>query len=249
MSSLRIAVVGTPRSGNTWVRYVLGDALDLQQMMPVHNPRDIAPELPERAALQIHWYREPNFQAFLRTNGFRVVVVARHPLDVLISALHFRRREWSLVRWLEGNAEFPPDFAEYAPASPSFVAYATSWGAENLLSVSYQWWHDRDAIRVRYEQLVREPVAAFTSLVEQLNEPADRVAKAIEANPFKAMQDLPNKHGWRGTPGLWRQLIPPLDAWRIFRRHRRVFDTLGYGIPPYLLTRRAALRNWQRLAI
>src|SRR5205807_380982 len=140
MSSLKIAIIGTPRSGNTWVRRVLTQALDLKEIA-VHNPRDIPVLLPERVALQIHWYREPNFQTFLRSNGFKVVVMARHPLDVLVSVLTFIRHEPLTARWLEGNAEFPPDLAGHPPASPSFVAYATSWGAENLLSVSYQWWH------------------------------------------------------------------------------------------------------------
>jgi hypothetical protein len=36
MSTLRIAVISSPRSGNTWVRSVLGDILGLQQFA-VHN--------------------------------------------------------------------------------------------------------------------------------------------------------------------------------------------------------------------
>jgi hypothetical protein len=244
MPALRIAVVSTPRSG---VRSVLSKALELEQIA-VHNTRDIPSVLPERVALQIHWYREPNFQAFLRSNRFRVVVIARHPLDVLVSVLRFIRYEPLTARWLEANAELPADLCQYPPASPAFVAYATSWGAENLLSVTYQWWHDRDAIRVHYERFVRATAKEFRNLVEQLDQPADKVSEALEANPFKALRDTPNRHAWQGTPGLWRKLILPFDAWRIFRRHRIVFDTLGYSIPPYLLTRRAALRNWQRLA-
>lgn len=245
---LRIAIVSTPRSGNTWVRSVLSKALDLEQIA-VHNPRDIPPALPERLALQIHWYREPNFQEFLRSNGFRVVVVARHPLDVLVSVLHFIRYEPLTARWLEGNAEIPQSLPQYSPASPAFFAYATSWGAENLLSISYQWWHKSNAIRVRYEDLVREPASEFCRLVEQLDQCTRSVRAAVEANPFEILRDTPNRHAWQGTPDLWRKLIPPLDAWRILRWHRRVFDTLRYRVPPYALTRRAALRNWERLAI
>jgi hypothetical protein len=248
MPPLRVAVLSTPRSGNTWVRSVLSRALDLEQIA-VHNPLDIPVPLPERVALQIHWYREPNFQAFLRSNRFRVVVIARHPLDVLISVLHFVRYEPLTARWLEGNAGLPADLTQYPPASPAFVDYATSWGAENLLSVSYQWWHDPNTIRVHYECLAREPRKAFSSLVEELHQPVGNVPLALEANPLKVLRDTPNHHGWQGTPGLWRKLVLPFDAWRILRRHRRIFDTLDYNVSPYLLTRRAAIRNWQSLAI
>lgn len=109
MASLKIAVISTPRSGNTWVRSVLSKALKLEQIA-VHNPQEIPPILPERVALQIHWYREPNFQAILKSNGFKVVTIARHPLDVLISALRFIPHEPLTSRWLEGNTEFPPIF-------------------------------------------------------------------------------------------------------------------------------------------
>lgn len=110
MSFLRVAIVSGPRSGNTWVRSVLSKALDLVQI-GVHNPLDIPAALPKRLALQIHWYREPNFQAFLRSNGFRVAVIARHPFDVLISVLHFVRYEPMTDRWLEGNAAIPTHLA------------------------------------------------------------------------------------------------------------------------------------------
>lgn len=152
------------------------------------------------------------------------------------------------ARWLEGNAGLPADLAQYPPASPAFFDYATSWGAENLLSVSYQWWHDPNAIRVHYEQLVREPEKAFNNLAEELHQSAEKLPLALEANPLKVLRETPNRHGWQGTPGLWRRVVLPFDAWRILRRHGRVFRTLEYGVSPYVLTRRSAIRNWQALA-
>jgi hypothetical protein len=244
---MRIAVISTPRAGNTWVRRVLSQALDLENIA-VHNPRDIPSVLPDRVALQIHWYREPNFQAFLQDNGFRIVTVARHPLDVLISALRFLPHEPLTARWLEGNAEIPSDLSKHAPASERFLEYATSWGAENLLSISYLWWHEPTAIKLRYEDLVREPVSGFSSAVEGLGGSVANVRVAVEANPLKALQDTPNRHAWQGRAGLWRELIPPRDARRIYSRHRRVFETLGYRVsPPQFLSRHTALRNWERL--
>jgi hypothetical protein len=56
---MRIAILSTPRSGNTWVRRVLADIYDLTELA-VHNPADIPVEIPERAILQLHWYREPS---------------------------------------------------------------------------------------------------------------------------------------------------------------------------------------------
>jgi hypothetical protein len=242
----RVAIVSTPRSGNSWVRSVLRDALSLQEIA-VHNPRDIPSDLPERVVLQIHWYREPNFQHYLEANGFRRLVISRHPLDVLISAWHFAPYEPLTARWLEGNAELPSDIVNHSPASRAFVSYATSWGAENLLSISYQWWHDPAAIRFRYEDLVHDPMSGFAGIIRSLGGCPHQVPAALERNRLAVFQGTPNRHAWRALPGLWRTMITPAAALRIWWRHKQVFKTLGYGLPVSIVGRHSATRAWERL--
>ena len=131
MSTLRIAVISSPRSGNTWVRSVLGDILGLQQFA-VHNYIELD-NIPDRCIVQLHWYREPNLQRFLGGRCFKVLVLARHPLDVLVSMLNFIRHEPLTARWLEGNAEIPKSLAGQAPTSQDFLKYAMSWGPKICL--------------------------------------------------------------------------------------------------------------------
>lgn len=248
---MRVAIVSTPRSGNTWVRSVLRDTLGLNDFA-VHNYRELPPVLPDDAILQLHWYREPNFQAFLRERRFKVIVLSRHPLDVLISALHFVRHEPLTSRWLEGNAELPGGLADETPFSPGFERYATGWGAENLLSVSYQWWNEDNIIHARYEDLVAAPRREFGRLLAALGEDSRLLQGALEQaltrNSLDMFRGTANRHGWRGTPNIWRALIPPTVARRVRRRHARVFSTLGYRVPPYLLSIRQAERAWITMA-
>jgi hypothetical protein len=243
---MRIAIVSSPRCGNTWVRSVLSSTLSLPEI-GVHNYLDVTSELPQNCALQVHWYREPNFQRFLREHGFRVVVIARHPLDLLISVLHFVRHEPLTSEWLLGNAEIPTQLAGQSPTSDIFMDYALSWGAENLLSISYQWWHDSSVIRVKYEDLVASPAAKFEGLVQQLSGDGGLLGEAIARFDIDHFRSTPNKHGWQGQPGLWRQLLPFKRAREIYVRHRRVFETLDYEVPFSWLTTAAAAANWQRL--
>jgi hypothetical protein len=245
-SRTRIAIISTPRSGNTWARSVLRETLGLHEIA-VHNPRDIPSSLPERMVLQLHWYREPNLQRFLTTNEFRVLIISRHPLDVLISAWHFAQYEPLTTRWLEGNTELPRNVGDDPPASRAFLSYATSWGAENFLSVSYQWWHEPSAMRSRYEDLVRDPTGTFGDLIRSFGGSPQQLAPALEKNRLAVYQGLPNRHGWHGRPGLWRKVVPQSIAFRVWRRHRRVFTTLGYGAPLTATTRRQAIRNWDSL--
>ena len=244
---MRVAIISTPRSGNTWVRTILAGVYDLAQIA-VHNPSELPAEPADDLIVQLHWYREPNLQHWLRRHGFHVVVIARDPRDVLLSMLHFARREPETSRWLEGNAELPPDFAAASPTDPAFARYALSWGAENVLGVTYAWWHEPGATRLRYEDLVRDPAAALAPLIAHLGQgrPLDN---ALHQARLEVWQATWNNHGWQGTPGLWRTLILPRLARQIHRRHARVFDTLGYRPAFTLLTRRAAERQWARLAI
>jgi hypothetical protein len=49
----RIAIVGSPRSGNTWARMVLARMMGLEEIA-VHNWKDLPSELPANCILQIH---------------------------------------------------------------------------------------------------------------------------------------------------------------------------------------------------
>ena len=246
METLRIAVVSSPRCGNTWIRNVIAKALDLEQLA-VHNYLDLPVPLPSRCCMQLHWYREPNFQKYLTSNCFRIVVLCRHPLDLLVSTLHFIRYEPMIAEWLKGNAEIPKDLPGKPPTSEAFLRYAMSWGAENLLSISYQWSHDPAVVALRYEDLVERPDETFVSLATGLKLPVHTFKAAAREVSLDTFQSLPNRHGWHGTPGLWSQLIPPFAARAIFRRHRHIFNYLGYSVPLRLLSRSIALRNWNNL--
>lgn len=241
----RIAIVSSPRSGNTWLRCVLRDAFSLPEVA-VHNYMD-ARTLPQQCVLQVHWYREPNFQRFLADNSFRIITLARHPLDVLVSVLHFIRHEPETSQWLAGNGAIPPELAGKSAASSEFLEYATSFGAENLLSVSYQWWHEPSAIKLRYEDLLADTAGELSRLAEQLGEDKQSIVNAASGNGFEVFQALPNRHGWQGRAGLWRKLVPFDMAEQICHRHARIFDSLGYGLDRTTLTSDEAERHWQAL--
>src|SRR5262245_44560627 len=87
VSGLRIVVISTPRSGNTWLRHLLAKIYGSQELA-VHNPADVDwAAIPVDCILQIHWRPTPEFLSLLERHGFRVVVLARHPFDVLLSIL------------------------------------------------------------------------------------------------------------------------------------------------------------------
>ncbi len=88
------------------------------------------------------------------------MTVCRHPLDVLISILHFSSVQTSTGSWLDGRGGDESTIAQATPSSVEFLDYAVSMRADILLSVSRQWKMVRDCLAVQYENLVENPVAA-----------------------------------------------------------------------------------------
>jgi hypothetical protein len=243
--SERIAIVSSPRSGNTWLRWLLRDSLELQEIA-LHNYVDLT-SIPDRCVVQCHWYREPNFQRFLANNRFRVVVLARHPLDIFISVLHFIRHEPETKNWLGGNCAIPAALVGQSPDSDDFLAYCLSFGAENLLSVTYQWWHDEQAIKVRYEELTDDTEEQLRRLARVLGYSNSSFTEAIRRHQLESFRALPNRHGWQGQPNLWRELIPSEHAKLIYERHKRTFQTLGYPFDPATVSFEQGKQRWEAL--
>lgn len=111
--------------------------------LAAHDPREVDWEqLPESCAFQTHWHRAREVEALLRSAGFRAATLARHPLDVLVSILHFARRE-PTARWLEREGGDEESIHGVKPTSRAFLEYATSSRAQALLSVTTEWWSAR----------------------------------------------------------------------------------------------------------
>src|SRR5438093_10973655 len=136
---VRIVLLSTPRSGNNWLRHLLTNLYDVPGLS-IHNPADVQWEaLPPHCILGIHWHPVPAFVSLLERHGFRSVALVRHPLDVLISILHFALHA-PTARWLEGEGGDEGPIYGAMPRSTAFLEYAAGTRATALLSVSREWW-------------------------------------------------------------------------------------------------------------
>jgi hypothetical protein len=245
---LRVALVSTPRSGNTWVRRLVAAAYDLAEAA-AHRHAD-ALQLPPRVAFQIHARREPEFCDWVRRHGFRVATIARHPLDVLISILQFAVHAPSTREWLDGRSGGEEGIWGATPRSRAFIEYATGPRAAELLAVSADWWREPGVVPVRYEDVVADPTGWLTGLAAWFGPPRVEPTGVVPRFTLdEQRRGSANSHFWQGRPGLWRALLPAAEAEEIQAAHRDVFAALGYRCDPDPdLTPSAADRNWVRLA-
>jgi hypothetical protein len=231
--AVRIAVVSTPRAGNMWLRRQLVELFDLEERS-AHTPDEVDWEsLPEACVLQLHWPRTRRFVRTLEKHGFRVVVLSRHPLDVLISILHFAAHEPETARWLDGAYGDEHSIIGVEPTSYAFWRYATGRRSRALIDVSAEWWR-HGAVAIRYEDLVASPTVELHRIVDALGVTPSLAPEAVtETVTFAALKsETSNQHFWQGRPNHWRELLPELIAADIARAHARALIRLGYEVDP-----------------
>jgi hypothetical protein len=229
-----------------WLRRLLVALYGLEERS-AFTPDELDWEaLPQRCVLQFHWHRTPEFLALLDRYDCAVVVLARHPLDVLVSILHFAQHEPATDRWLDGEAGSEAVLRGADPTSRAFVEYAKSPRARALLSVTPEWWERANA-RVGYESLVGDPAAELGRIAAALGTPTvASPAEAIESVRFERLQqEAPNHHFWQGRVGLWQELVPTAVALEIAEAYpgmRRFGYTVGVDDP-------TAAGRWRAAAV
>lgn len=228
---MRLLIVSTPRSGNTWFRHLLCGALDVPELA-VHRPGDVNwAALPHSCVIQMHWRARPDVLKICREFGIRPIVIVRHPLDVLISVLHFCTFEPETRSWLDGEGGGEGAIQGKDPADPAFAAYALSPRAAALLAASMEWM-ERGVPFVRFENLVARTQPELERFLHRLRAaPVRPLAKVIEEHTLeKSRRAFNNQHSWQGRPGIWRHLVGRDLAWRIQQAHAPVFESQGYHV-------------------
>ena len=234
-----VLVVGYPRSGTTWLAFMLANAikpdaaeqLSLQtfgRYVPDVNdvyfwakpaPPELA-QLPSPRFLRVHAPYDPAFP--------RVVYVLRDPRDTLVSHYHFLR----LTR---------PDFTL---SLGEFVAREDEqWPVEWSEHVA-GWLRVQHPARlvVRYEEMHERPEEVLEHVLEfaGLSEPRDRLAAAVEESRFDRMQGAEDRGSiWerregerevrRGEIGAWREELDEESARAIEARYGATMAEAGYA--------------------
>jgi Methyltransferase domain/Domain of unknown function (DUF4214) len=208
--------------------------------------------LPPRCVLQLHWPPTDELVSLLDGYSFKTLALARHPLDVLISILHFAQHESRTARWLNGAHGDERLLLGADPWSEAFRAYALGERAGALIDLSVHWWRSpRLDVGGRFEEIVDAPAPELTRMADPLQlGPLLNAQEATATNSFESMQaQVTNQHFWQGQPGNWRRLISPRLATEIAERHGQAFDEFGYKTDgDARLDPVAAAANWLALA-
>lgn len=223
---MRLAVIGTPRSGNSLLRKTLAQAHGLDETAS-HDPAFLLGDLALGTVAQVHAPYTPELHASLRKRSVIVVTPRRHPLDVLLSMLHFAQFEPDVSCWLGGN--YLDGLEGCDPSSRAFRAFALGAGSAELLSVSVGWSAHADVI-VEYSDLVADPTTFLADGVFGAYPQVRERSVVLEAGSFESFHRSGNMHGWLGQAGYWTSFIPRAFADEICAAHPHAFAAGGYDV-------------------
>ena len=256
---MRIAILASPRSGNNWVRRIMSAAL-MYPHFASHAIDDFLADLPTDCILNVHAPCDRRTRDFFEQRLCKVMVLARHPLDIFVSVLQFSRNEPGVYQWLGGACEIPQNANRLSPNDEQWVDWMTGDGAKRLLSVSLDWWnHPDSAVRVRYEDLLTDQVRQFQKLCEivkcqdsamlctTLFPSAASIESALNKYSVNYFAQF-NNHGWLGTKENYSLFITKPNCERIFFAHREYFEALDYDVQsdPFLCHAKAS-QNYHRV--
>jgi len=231
-----------PRSGNTWMRFLVGNLvhqnspvtfLNLESLLPdmyIHSDREMR-NMARPRVIKSHECFDPRYK--------RIVYIVRDPRDVAVSNYYWELKKGSFPDGFPMQ-DFVPRWinADYWPRLGSWGDHVTSWLTTRR--------NRPDFVLLRYEDLMLDARRELARVAHLLNiDPTpDRLGRAIELSSADRMRKLENKEGgkWlqtkytrQDTPfvrkaalGGWKAVLPKESAALIETTWRDLMSEFGY---------------------
>ena len=238
---MRIAVISAPKSGNHWIRCLLGQIYDLEWLQGDRKP-EVSAEgfrqwvadggFPDQTIMQQHCRFTPEVSDAIAAAPAHLVTIVRDPYDVFVSLYYWVQER--AAQELGMKKPRPRDAIVGKPLDhPDVLAYLADDFAASLLR-SLGWLRSGRAVVVRYEGLHGDPVGELTRTTDVIQPVGlERIERAIEACRPENMRQMLDKLHWHirsAKVGDSRERLSEAHL-RIFReRYANQIRSLGYEV-------------------
>ncbi len=234
-------IVSYPKSGNTWVRFLVGNLL-YPDTVSFENIEDIIPDVYQHSLYHFLRMKSPRILKSHERYDHRyrkTIYIIRDPRDVAVSYWHHKKK----FRMMDENypiQSFTDEFVQgknslYGPWSD----HVSGW-----INAS----HERNGfLLLRYENLLDSPEKEIGKIITFLgleNTTKDIVRRAVENSSFENMQKLEKNQSmtWKATrntrqdlsfvrkgqSGSWQTELPSESAMQIKETWFSLMTCLGY---------------------
>jgi hypothetical protein len=236
-------LVSYPKSGNTWVRFLLANLIYPNETVGFANINRLLPapgvltkrfmkSLPRPRILKSH---EP-FDVRFR----KVIYLVRDPRDVAVSEYHFDRKKRYIAEGMTLEQFIEPFLAGETSSYGSWWEHVASWIGPRYGNPAF--------LVARYEDLLADPIGETGKIAEFLGIAADeaRLKAAVERSSADRMRKLEKQDAdkWTGTKntvkdipfvraaksGGWKESLPPAAVERIEVAWFPLMNFLGYEL-------------------
>jgi hypothetical protein len=245
-----VFLVSYPRSGNTWMRFLIGNLMqpgrpvsfgNIESRVPeiYFNPDRVLRKLPRPRVLKSHECFQPHY--------CRIIYIVRDPRDVAVSFYHHNLKARNI-----------PDGYPMDDFIPRFIAaeFDTRWGcwADNVMS-----WHSMRQGRagfllLRYEDMQKNPVQELVRIVaflrqcsfREIDDSPPMLQRAVQLSSPERMRALEKEQArdWvltkqtrqdkpfvrTATTGGWRSVLSSRSVAAVESAWGGVMQSLGYEL-------------------
>lgn len=225
-------IVSFPKSGNTWMRFLLAYLItgkekisfrEIDSIVPdIYTARRQADEMQPPRFLKAH---DPFFDYYPKC-----IYIVRDYRDVLISYYHYHKAL--------GN--FNGTIEAYAESLGSLHPFG-NWEAHVKNAIRFSNENPERMLLIRYEDLVNDTAGVLQKAISfcKIN-PKTTIEKAIERSAFDVLREEENRSGSafmdlgktnffrEGKSGNWKTEMPAGLAETITEKYRDTFTQAGY---------------------
>jgi hypothetical protein len=220
-SPLKILIVSTPRTGNTWLKFCLSLIYDLPVVeFPTPKLWRSFP-VDQYDALGSRWIAHQHFHPFepvvqwVQDRGVLLITTTRHPADTLLSLYHYVQNfagkaqiDLETVRLLNPSDSSTKDETFCQEALQRYVHEKFF----KALHFSIAWLQRDLSFGLRYEDLWNAPIDTLQALTDRLQPVAPRlIARAVDEASLEKMRKYAGNDAlffFRGGIGNWKATLP-----------------------------------------
>jgi hypothetical protein len=236
---MRIFICSQPKTGNVWVRnivreiYHLADFTEqLGEEIPPTVPTFIEhiekTGLPDDIVFHQHYFPRHELLDFCKQHDIHLITLLRSPYEAFVSFYHYVNKN-----------------REHFAGTPTFAIYGKPIDHPDVLeflgdryrlhiNLSIQWLRSKASIMVRYEDMLRDPIAETTRMTQAMNPVSPEVvAHAVEQcqiDRFKERGGWMAKHVRSAQERTWPKYLTSAHL-QVFRdRYGKLIEEMGYPV-------------------